>query len=50
MSTNKFLDYSKSHLGDMTIIDISKIIPTALTPYTGTTCPKNNRKHGVVAW
>ena len=32
MSTNKFLDYSKSHLGDMTIIDTNKIIPTALTP------------------
>ena len=48
MSTNKFLDYSKSHFSDMTIIEIDKIIPTAFTPYT--TCPKKNRKHGVVAW
>ena len=42
MSTKKCLDYSKSHLGDMPIIDISKIIPTALTPYT--TCPKKNQE------
>jgi hypothetical protein len=29
MSTNKFLDYSKSYFGDMTIIAINKNIPTA---------------------
>jgi hypothetical protein len=46
-STNKFLDYSKSNFGDMTIIDINKMIPTALTPYT--TCPINNRKYNFVA-
>ena len=38
MPTNKFLDYSKSHFGDMTIIAISKNIPTAQTPFT--ICPK----------
>ena len=50
MPTNKFLDYSKSHFGDtgMTIIVISKNIPTAQTPFT--VCPNNNRKYGFVAW
>ena len=47
MPTNKFLDYSKSHFGDMTIIAISKNIPTAQTPFT--ICPKHNRKHDFVA-